>query len=64
MRGFLVTYGPDPRVWCELCRGVARMAEYFPHLPRPADFKRVERWHVCGPGPWDLAQEEPYVYAG
>lgn len=55
MSRFLITYGPDPKVYCPDCHGEARMAQHFPHSPRPADFKAVERVHVCGPGPWDVA---------
>jgi hypothetical protein len=52
---FLVTYGPVPRIWCEVC-DKAKNLEVTPGVRvTPETVNRLREAHVCGPrtSPWE-----------
>lgn len=54
---FVVTYGPQPKVWCRTCRRDTTLAAGCDGTLRPGDVEQAQRRHLCGPppSPWDVA---------
>ena len=52
MSGFLVTYGPVPRLWCEVCDKAMSLSSLDPKAIAAA-----EAQHLCGErtSPWASA---------
>lgn len=59
MNGFVVTYGPVPKVWCTRCHNDTPLAAHLDGTLRPGDVDHVQRSHVCGPptSPWAMEQQ-------
>jgi hypothetical protein len=59
MNDFVITYGPQPRVWCPACHNDTPLATGIAGTLRPGDVDDVQRSHVCHPpeSPWNQRPE-------
>lgn len=60
---FVVTYGPQPKIWCRTCRHDTPLVGGDGTL-RPSDVEQTQAAHLCGPAPspWETGQDSPEAF--